>query len=119
MEKSDFEREAARGRVPARRCASCSRLSLATSRYCACGSSSFEDASVEGRGTIATYTIITVPPEGFEGHVPYAWAVMSLEGTGLRISGFMASIASPADLPVGSRARVAGFDERGLVLERA
>lgn len=119
MSKAGFAKEAQEGRVLARRCAKCGELSLSTARYCACGSGSFEDAPVEGRGSISTYTIITVPPAGFEEHVPYAWAVMSLDGTDLRISGFMAGISSPADLPVGARARVAGFDARGLVLERA
>ena len=118
MDGGRFGEEARRGAVLARRCSSCSRLSLSTSRYCACGSASFEEVSVEGKGTISTYTIITVPPEGFEEHVPYAWAVMAVDGTDLRISGFMASIASPDQLPIGSRARVAGFDGRGLVLER-
>lgn len=118
MTKADFEREAKEGRVLARRCTKCGSLSLSTSRYCACGSGSFEDAPVEGRGAISTYTIITVPPAGFENHVPYAWAVMSLDGTDLRISGFMAGISSPESLPIGSRARVAGFDGRGLLLER-
>lgn len=119
MPGSDFESEARAGRVLARRCTRCRKLSLSTSRYCACGSGSFEDAPVEGRGVISTYTIITVPPAGFEEHVPYAWAVMSIDGTDLRVSGFMAGIASPGDLPLGSPARVSGFDGRGLLLERA
>ena len=55
-----------------------------------------------GQGSIATYTIITVPPEGFEKYTPYAWVVMDLDNSKLRISGFMGGIAKPADLPIGT-----------------
>ena len=103
----------------ARKCAGCGRLHLCTVYFCAdCGGRSFENRTVAGLGRVATYTIITVPPAGFEEYIPYAWVVLELEGSGLRVSGFMASIASPEELPVGTRARVTGFDDRGLVMGR-
>jgi hypothetical protein len=30
----------------------------------------------------------------------------------------MAGIATPADLPVGTRAKIAGFDDRGIIIEK-
>lgn len=107
------------GKVLAHRCSACGHLHLSTIYYCQkCGSKGFEEALLDGTGSIATYTIITVPPAGFEKHTPYAFVVLLLDGTDLRISGFMGGIAAPADLPVGTRARIAGFDERGIVVEK-
>ncbi|ABK78389.1 nucleic-acid-binding protein [Cenarchaeum symbiosum A] len=118
--KTEFVEQAKQGRVLARRCTSCGFIHLATVYFCRkCGSRGFEDHPIEGRGSIATYTIITVPPAGFEKYTPYAWVVMDLDGSDLRISGFMAGIGSPGDLPVGTPARVAGFDERGIIIEKA
>jgi hypothetical protein len=73
---------------------------------------------LEGTGTVATYTIITVAPAGFEKHTPYAFVVMNVDNSDLRISGFMGGIATPADLPVGIRAKITGFDERGIIIEK-
>jgi hypothetical protein len=36
----------------------------------------------------------------------------------VRISGFLANIQKPEDLPIGIGVKVVGFDERGIVLER-
>jgi len=30
----------------------------------------------------------------------------------------MPGIATPADLPVGTRAKITGFDDRGIVIEK-
>ena len=117
--KENLVERAREGKISAFRCVECGDMSLSTVVFCrGCGSSGFEDVILEGRGRIATYTIITVPPAGFEDLVPYAWAVMAIDGTELRISGFMAGISAPADLPVGTPARVTGFNKRGLILER-
>jgi len=92
---------------------------LSTAYYCLkCGSEGFEDVLLEGTGTVATYTIITVAPAGFEKHTPYAFVVMNVDNSDLRISGFMGGIATPADLPVGIRAKITGFDERGIIIEK-
>lgn len=116
--KEEFVRHAKEGKILVKKCSGCGHLHLVTVYFCQkCGAQEFEDAILEGRGTVATYTIITVPPAGFEEYVPYAWVVLALEGSDLRISGFMAGISSPADLPVGTAARITGFDKRGILLE--
>ena len=107
------------GKLLTHKCTSCGYLHLSTAYYCLkCGSKGFEDVLLEGTGAIATYTIITVAPAGFEKYTPYAFVVMLLDNAELRISGFMANIATPADLPVGTRAKITGFDERGIIIEK-
>jgi len=110
---------AKQGKLLTHKCTSCGYLHLSTAYYCLkCGSKGFEDVLLEGTGTIATYTIITVAPAGFEKYTPYAFVVMLLDNVELRISGFMPDIAAPADLPVGTKAKITGFDERGIIIEK-
>ena len=110
---------AKQGKLLTHKCTNCGYIHLSTAYYCLkCGSKGFEDLILEGTGTIATYTIITVAPAGFEKYTPYAFVVLKLDTSDLRISGFMAGINSPADLPVGIRARITGFDERGIIIEK-
>ena len=117
--KQEFIDAAKSGKVLARKCKNCGELHLATVYLCQkCGHKEFENASIDGQGSVATYTIITVPPAGFEKYTPYAWVVLSLDNSELRVSGFMAGIAKPADLPVGTKAKIAGFDDRGIIIEK-
>ena len=117
--KEQLIENAKRGKVLANKCTSCGLLHLSTVYFCQkCGSKGFEDAILDGTGSVATYTIITVAPAGFEKYTPYAFVVLQLDNTNLRISGFMAGIATPADLPVGTRAKITGFDERGIIIEK-
>ena len=117
--KEQLIENAKQGKVLAHKCTNCSLLHLSTVYFCQkCGSKEFEDAILDGVGSIATYTIITVAPAGFEKYTPYAFVVLQLDNTDLRISGFMAGIATPADLPVGTRAKIIGFDERGIIIEK-
>ena len=110
---------AKQGKLLTHKCTNCGYLHLSTAYYCLkCGSKGFEDVILEGTGTIATYTIITVAPAGFEKHTPYAFVVLQLDNTHLRISGFMAGIKTPADLPIGIKAKITGFDDRGIIVEK-
>ena len=122
--KSEFIDAAKAGNVLARKCVKCGELHLATVYFCKkCGSKGFSNSTIKGTGKVVTYTIMTVPPAGFEDLTPYAWVVMELDDTSeltspIRISGFLANIQKPEDLPIGTAVKVAGFDERGIVLER-
>ncbi len=110
---------AKQGKLLTHKCTKCGYLHLSTAYYCLkCGSKGFEDVILEGTGSVATYTIITVAPAGFEKYTPYAFVVLQLDNSELRISGFMAGIATPEDLPVGTRAKITGFDDRGIIIEK-
>ena len=99
-------------------------LHLATVYFCKkCGSKGFSNSILKGAGKVITYTIMTVPPAGFEKLAPYAWVVMELDNTSelmspVRISGFLANIQKPGDLPIGAAVKVVDFDDRGIVLEK-
>jgi hypothetical protein len=117
--KEQFIENAKDGKILTHKCTSCQHLHLSNVYYCEkCGSKGFEDSILDGVGSVATYTIITVAPAGFQKYTPYAFVVVKLDGTDLRISGFMGGIATPADLPVGTRAKITGFDERGIIVEK-
>ena len=117
--KQEFIDSVRSGKVLARKCKKCGELRLATVYFCQnCGNREFENASLEGQGSIVTYTIITVPPAGFEKYTPYAWVVLRLNNSDLRISGFMAGIAKPSELPIGIKAKIVGFDDRGILIEK-
>ena len=119
MEKQEFISHAKEGKILAHKCTNCGSLHLATVYFCQkCGKKGFDDIILDGQGTIETYTIMTVPPTGFEKYAPYAWAVMIIDNFDLRISGFLPNIVKPEDLPIGIKAKVSGFDDRGIVLEK-
>ncbi len=118
--KPEFIENAKAGNILARKCTKCGELHLATVYFCKkCGNKDFDNAIIEGKGKVVTYTIMTVPPEGFEEFAPYAWVVMELnDASGVRISGFLPHIVTPSDLPIGIMVKVVGFDQRGIVLEK-
>jgi len=117
--KSEFIEAVKAGNILARKCTKCDELHLATVYFCKkCGSKEFEDSILKGAGKVATYTIMTVPPAGFEDLVPYAWVVIELDDSDLRISGFLPNIQKPEDLPIGAAIKVVGFDDRGIVLKK-
>ena len=115
----EFIDAAKSGNILSRKCAKCGEILLATVYYCkSCGSKEFGDTILKGTGKVVTYTIMTVPPAGFEDLAPYAWVVMELDDSAIRVSGFLAKISTPDDLPIGTPVKVTGFDERGIVLEK-
>ena len=118
--KPEFIEAAKTGNVLARKCIKCNELHLATVYFCSkCGSKEFEDSILKGTGKVVTYTIMTVPPAGFEDFAPYAWVVMELNDSGIRISGFLSNIQKPEDLQIGAIVKVIDFDNRGIVLEKS
>ncbi|WP_420887480.1 Zn-ribbon domain-containing OB-fold protein [Candidatus Nitrosotenuis aquarius] len=117
--KQEFIDAVKSGKVLTKKCTKCGHLHLATVYFCQnCGAKGFENKILDGTGVVATYTIITVPPAGFEKYTPYAWVVMKIDGYEIRISGFLGGIASPAQLPVGAKIKITGYDDRGILLEK-
>ena len=117
--KPEFIEAVKAGNILARKCTKCDELHLATVYFCKkCGSKEFEDSILKGTGKVVTYTIMTVPPAGFEDYTPYAWVVMELDDSGIRVSGFLPNIEKPENLPIGAAVKVDGFDDRGIVLKK-
>ena len=117
--KPEFIDAAKAGNILTRKCVKCGELHLATVYFCKkCGSKGFSNSIIKGAGKVVTYTIMTVPPAGFEDLTPYAWVVMELDDSGIRVSGFLGKIPTPEDLPIGTSIKIMGFDERGIVLEK-
>ena len=120
--KPEFIDAAKAGNVLARKCIKCGELHLATVYFCKkCGSKGFSNSTINGAGKVVTYTIMTVPPAGFEDLIPYAWVVMELDDTSefinpIRLSGFLPNIQKPEDLTIGTAVKVIGFDNRGILL---
>ena len=47
----------------------------------------------------------------------HAWVVFKLDNAPLRASGLLPGIKTPADLPIGTKVRVVGYDPKhGLML---
>jgi len=115
-----FIKAANRKKILAHKCSKCGHLMLETVLYCEkCSSNKFEHVELEGSGTVVTYTIQAVAPEGFEDVGPYAWVVFRIDSSQLRTSGFLPGVNTPADLPIGTKVRVAGFDQKhGLILQK-
>jgi uncharacterized OB-fold protein len=118
--REKFISAANRQKISANKCVSCGHVMLETVLYCEkCSGSKFEDVELEGAGTVVTYTIQAVAPEGFEDAGSYAWVVFKVDNAQLRASGFLPGIHTPQDLPIGTRVRVTGFDAKhGLVLSK-
>ena len=118
-EKQDFIEHVKKGKILSHKCINCGLLSLATVYFCKkCGKRGFEDLVLDGQGKVETYTIMTIPPSGFEKYAPYAWVVTNLDNSDLRISGFLPNIQKPEDLPIGTAVKIVDFDDRGIVLEK-
>ena len=113
-----FIKAANRKKILAHKCSKCGHVMLETVLFCEkCSASKFEHVELEGTGTVVTYTIQAVAPEGFEDAGSYAWVVFTIDNSQLRASGFLPGIKTPSDLPIGTKVRVAGFDPKhGLML---
>lgn len=118
--REKFIDAANRSKILLNKCSRCGHMMLETVIYCEkCYHKNFESIEVEGIGSVETYTIQAVAPEGFEDVESYAWVVFKLDGTSLRTSGFLPGIKKPEDLPLQTRVRVIGFNQtHGLVLEK-
>ncbi|HEX7032789.1 MAG TPA: OB-fold domain-containing protein [Nitrososphaera sp.] len=109
-----------RKKILAHKCVKCGHLMLETVLFCEkCSNGKFEHVELDGSGTVVTYTIQAVAPEGFEDAGSYAWVVFRVDNTPVRASGFLPGIKTPADLPIGTNVKVVGYDQKhGLVLQK-
>lgn len=118
--REKFIASARKKKILSNKCIVCGHLMLTTVYYCEnCYSRKLQTVELEGRGTVITYTIQAVAPEGFDDAGSYAWVVFLVDGTNFKVSGFLPGIASSSDLPLGSSVRVVDYNQKhGLVLKK-
>ena len=82
---SAFFEEARKGHLTAIRCGSCAELAIPPKEFCpACRKREWQTVPLQGTGTITSFTVIRVPPEGRAADAPYAVALVRLtEGVSL------------------------------------
>ena len=119
--REKFIEAANRGKILAHKCIECGQIMLETVLFCQrCSHSKFEHVELEGNGTVVTYTIQAVAPEGFEDAGSYAWVVFKVDNTQLKASGFLPGVETQKDLPLGTKVKVAGYDPKhGLMLQKS
>ncbi|MGP8078819.1 MAG: Zn-ribbon domain-containing OB-fold protein [Thermoplasmata archaeon] len=74
---------------------------LACSR---CGAFGLEEAALAPTGRVVALTVLSVPGEELVNEAPYAYVVVELDGGG-RVTGWMPSVRSDADVALGDRVR--------------
>jgi len=119
--RDKFIKSATKGKILTNQCTNCGQYMLETVYFCdKCGKNSFKSVELDGIGTVVTYTILAVAPEGFEDAGSYAWVVFKLIDKPIRASGFLSNVATSGDLPLGSKVMVTGYDEKhGLLLKKS
>jgi uncharacterized OB-fold protein len=93
------------GKLRGFRCRHCGLVTATWGLACSrCGQSDLEDVDLAPDGQVVAFTILHVPGDEFLNDAPYAYVVVELDGGG-RITGWMPTVRSEADLAMGERVR--------------
>ena len=93
------------GKVMTTRCQACGTRHFPPKMDCPrCLSSDVDWVEIGGTGKLATYTIVTYGPTGFENDAPYALAIADFDG--LRVFGRLSRDVNEADIRVGMELKV-------------
>jgi len=96
------------------RCPNCGLITATWALACPrCGRADLEEAVLADRGAVVAFTVLSVPGDDFLNDAPYAYVVVELDGGG-RITGWMPSVKSEADLAIGTRVRFAPSYKPGV-----
>jgi uncharacterized OB-fold protein len=111
-----FFEEAREGRLSAIRCAGCGELAIPPKELCPnCHERRWELVPLHGTGSVASFTVIRIPPRGRLPEAPYAVAVVKLD-EGVSLLGRIVGIpleALTAGLAV--RFRPVLFDDQVII----
>ena len=109
----EYAEELKRGKLLGLKCNKCGAYTAPPKKVCMqCASEDLDIAELSGKGTIRTFTVVRVPPEGFE--APYIVAVAELD-EGPWLMGNIIDIEidqATLDL-IGKRVRVGSKTARG------
>jgi uncharacterized OB-fold protein len=99
-----FFEQARSGRLTAIRCAHCAALAMPPQEVClACRRHEWQAVPLEGSGTVASFTVVRLPPRGGARGEPYAVALVQLR-EGVSILGRIVDIPLDA-IAVGQAVR--------------
>lgn len=85
------------------RCPQCGLVTATWGLACSrCGHFPLEETELAARGSVAAFTILTVPGDEFLNDAPYAYVVVDLDGGG-RVTGWMPKVRAENDLAIGER----------------
>lgn len=91
-----------RYRMEAGQCNKCQEIAFPKRLVCPeCGGREFEKLNLSGKGKLTTFTIIRIPPQGFEDLAPYAIGIVELN-EGIRVMGQIVD-CQPEQLQIGDR----------------
>jgi uncharacterized OB-fold protein len=94
-----------RYRLEAEKCRGCGAVCFPPRMTCPrCGKHEFDKTTLAGAGTLLTYTIIRVPPSGFEDQSPYAVGIAEMDD-GAHLTGQVVD-CDFASLKVGLRVKL-------------
>jgi hypothetical protein len=83
----DYVEGLKQGRLLGLKCNQCGAYAGTPKKVCpVCRSEDMEVVELSGKGTVQTFTVVRVPPEGFENEVPYIIAEVEL-GEGVWVMG--------------------------------
>jgi uncharacterized OB-fold protein len=102
---ADFVANLEKGKVMGTKCRNCGTVYFPPKMDCpACLSSDVEWFEISGTGTLATYSVVTYGPSGFEDDAPYTLAIADF-GT-FKVFGRICKDIPTADLSVGMKVKV-------------
>jgi uncharacterized protein len=105
-------------RLRAYRCPACGHVAATYGLVCpACGKADLTELELSGRGTVAAFTVQTVPSDEFLNEAPYAYVIVELEEGG-RVTGWMPAVRHETDLAIGDRVQWVPSYKTGVVFER-
>lgn len=112
------QREAMRdGKLLGLECDACRRRHFTPVARCTCGSMQLHVTEFAREGVVESFTVQIVAPEAFLNEVPFAWALIQLDG-GPRVSGWIPFVSRPEDLKVGDRVRFTPSYKPGMMFEK-
>ncbi len=108
LNSKEFQQAIAQDQIIGSRCLNCGNISIPQRQICPhCHSDKAERIQTSGRGTLATFTVIYVPPTsmadaGYNAKNPYCVGIVKLE-EGPRISAQIVGmdISNPAAIQIG------------------
>ena len=102
------------GKLRGFRCPKCGLVTATWGLACSrCGTADLVETELSPVGKVAAFTILHVPGDQFLNEAPYAYVVVELDGGG-RVTGWMPSVRSEADLTIGERVRFTSSYKPGV-----